>query len=165
MRLAGLSDKIILAVAHRRGAIRRSVRSDEHHNEILIGIDHRAHLTQSGGNVLWRCGGMRTLSLATGGQQNRAALCMQMRTQDLFSLRRFAFENRLAPECCNDHVHILMAGALRLAQTGRLRAGDVVVCTLTGHGLKDPDNAIANAEPPVTIPADLARLAALLELE
>jgi hypothetical protein len=39
------------------------------------------------------------------------------------------------------------------------------VCTLTGHGLKDPDNAIASADPPITIPADRARLAALLELE
>ena len=60
---------------------------------------------------------------------------------------------------------ISVAGALRLAQTGRLVRGDVVVCTLTGHGLKDPDNAIASADPPVTIPADRERLAALLELE
>jgi threonine synthase len=60
---------------------------------------------------------------------------------------------------------ISVAGALRLAETGRLAAGDVVVCTLTGHGLKDPDNAIASADPPVTIPADRAALAAMLELE
>jgi threonine synthase len=58
-----------------------------------------------------------------------------------------------------------VAGALRLAETHRLRPGDVVVCTLTGHGLKDPDTAIASADPPTTIPADRARLAALLELE
>ena len=58
-----------------------------------------------------------------------------------------------------------VAGALRLAETNRLKAGDVVVCTLTGHGLKDPDNAIASADPPVTIPADRAQLAAILELE
>jgi threonine synthase len=60
---------------------------------------------------------------------------------------------------------ISIAGALRLAETGRLKAGDLVVCTLTGHGLKDPDNAIASADPPVTIPADRAKLAAILELE
>jgi threonine synthase len=60
---------------------------------------------------------------------------------------------------------ISVAGALRLAETNRLKAGDLVVCTLTGHGLKDPDNAIASAEQPITIPADRARLAALLELE
>ena len=60
---------------------------------------------------------------------------------------------------------ISVAGALHLGRTKRLRAGDVVVCTLTGHGLKDPDNAVASAERPVTIPADRVRLAALLELE
>ena len=60
---------------------------------------------------------------------------------------------------------ISVAGALRLAETGRLRAGALVVCTLTGHGLKDPDNAIASADPPITIAADRARLAAILELE
>jgi threonine synthase len=60
---------------------------------------------------------------------------------------------------------ISIAGALRLGRAGRLKAGDLVVCTLTGHGLKDPDNAVASAEKPITIPADRARLAALLELE
>jgi threonine synthase len=60
---------------------------------------------------------------------------------------------------------ISVAGALRLAEQKKLKAGDLVVCTLTGHGLKDPDNAIASAEKPVTIPADRGRLAALLELE
>jgi threonine synthase len=60
---------------------------------------------------------------------------------------------------------ISVAGALSLGQRGLLKRGDVVVCTLTGHGLKDPDTAIANADPPVTIPADRARLAAILELE
>jgi threonine synthase len=66
---------------------------------------------------------------------------------------------------CEPASAISVAGALRLAETKRLKAGDLVVCTLTGHGLKDPDNAIASAEKPITIPADRARLAALLELE
>jgi threonine synthase len=60
---------------------------------------------------------------------------------------------------------ISIAGALSLGRTGRLKKGDVVVCTLTGHGLKDPDNAIATAEPALTIPAERARLLAVLELD
>jgi len=59
---------------------------------------------------------------------------------------------------------ISLAGALRLGAAGRLRPREVLVLTLTGHGLKDPDTAIANSEPAVAIPPDLARLAAVLEL-
>jgi threonine synthase len=35
-----------------------------------------------------------------------------------------------------------VAGALRDIQSGRIPEGSSVVCTLTGHGLKDPDTAI-----------------------
>jgi threonine synthase len=59
---------------------------------------------------------------------------------------------------------ISVAGALRLGAAGRLRAGDVLVLTLTGHGLKDPDTAIANSEAAISIPPDLARLSDVLEL-
>jgi len=38
-----------------------------------------------------------------------------------------------------------VAGALRDARSGRIAAGSTVVCTLTGHGLKDPDVAISQA--------------------
>ncbi|TMB00581.1 MAG: threonine synthase [Deltaproteobacteria bacterium] len=60
---------------------------------------------------------------------------------------------------------ISLAGALRLGASGRLRPRDLLVLTLTGHGLKDPDTAIANSEPTLSIPPDLARLAAVLELD
>jgi threonine synthase len=65
---------------------------------------------------------------------------------------------------CEPASAISVAGALRMGARGQLRAGDVLALTLTGHGLKDPDTAIANSEPTITIPADLARLAAVLEL-
>jgi threonine synthase len=35
-----------------------------------------------------------------------------------------------------------VAGVLKAAGRGLFKKGDVVVCTLTGHGLKDPDTAI-----------------------
>lgn len=35
-----------------------------------------------------------------------------------------------------------LAGALRDLKNGKMQAGSTVVCTLTGHGLKDPDIAI-----------------------
>jgi len=59
---------------------------------------------------------------------------------------------------------ISLAGALKLGASGRLRPKDVLVLTLTGHGLKDPDTAIANSEAAIKIAADPARLAAVLEV-
>jgi threonine synthase len=45
-----------------------------------------------------------------------------------------------------------IAGVIKLAAEGFFRSGDCLVCTLTGHGLKDPDNAIAQSDSPVTVP-------------
>jgi threonine synthase len=41
-------------------------------------------------------------------------------------------------------------------------AGKTVVCVLTGHGLKDPDTAVAQAVPARSLPADLDTLEAYL---
>jgi threonine synthase len=39
-----------------------------------------------------------------------------------------------------------VAGLLRARDTGLLERGETVVCTVTGHGLKDPNRAIAQVE-------------------
>ncbi len=44
---------------------------------------------------------------------------------------------------CEPASAISIAGALRDIRSGRIRPGSTVVCTLTGHGLKDPDTAVA----------------------
>ncbi|MFO8155844.1 MAG: threonine synthase [Pseudomonadota bacterium] len=53
-----------------------------------------------------------------------------------------------------------VAGAMADIRSGRIAPGSTVVCTLTGHGLKDPDTAISQAENHggrmVTVDADLA---------
>ena len=43
---------------------------------------------------------------------------------------------------CEPASAIALGGALRDIESGRIRAGSIVTCTLTGHGLKDPDTAI-----------------------
>ncbi len=48
-----------------------------------------------------------------------------------------------------------VAGVIKMKDKGVLNNGDTVVCTLTGHGLKDPDNAIKNAESPIKVTADI----------
>jgi len=50
-----------------------------------------------------------------------------------------------------------LAGAMRDINSGKIPAGSKVVCTLTGHGLKDPDTAIKQSTSPmVTVDAKLA---------
>jgi len=49
-----------------------------------------------------------------------------------------------------------LAGALNDIETGKIPEGSTVVCTLTGHGLKDPDIAIQQSTGPmVTVDATL----------
>jgi threonine synthase len=53
-----------------------------------------------------------------------------------------------------------VAGVMKLTKQGGLRAGETVVCTLTGHGLKDADTAISVSTQPKTVRAtreDVAR--------
>jgi threonine synthase len=49
-----------------------------------------------------------------------------------------------------------LAGALRDIDSGKIPEGSSIVCTLTGHGLKDPDTAIKQCtEPVITVDAEL----------
>jgi threonine synthase len=57
-----------------------------------------------------------------------------------------------------------VAGLLQLHGDGELEPGSIVVCILTGHGLKDPEWAISGAAQPVIVPADAGAVAAELGL-
>ena len=48
-----------------------------------------------------------------------------------------------------------VAGAIARVESGDIRPGERVVCVLTGHGLKDPDTAIANSEGVQRLPASV----------
>ncbi|MEX1155817.1 MAG: threonine synthase [Chloroflexota bacterium] len=50
-----------------------------------------------------------------------------------------------------------VAGVAGLAADGRLDRSEVVVCILTGHGLKDPDIVVTSADR-LTVPADAAAI-------
>jgi threonine synthase len=58
-----------------------------------------------------------------------------------------------------------VAGLLQARADGSIAAGSVVVCTITGHGLKDPDTAVAGASAPVTVAVDVGAAAAALNLQ
>ena len=57
-----------------------------------------------------------------------------------------------------------VAGLLQAHERGLLDPGQTVVCTVTGHGLKDPDWALSGGAQPQTVPVDAAAAAVLLDL-
>jgi threonine synthase len=57
-----------------------------------------------------------------------------------------------------------VAGVVKLQQAGLLHDGETIVCTLTGHGLKDPDTAISVSQQPITVKAAREEVVRLLRL-
>ncbi|HEX6869846.1 MAG TPA: threonine synthase [Micromonosporaceae bacterium] len=57
-----------------------------------------------------------------------------------------------------------VAGLLAAAADDLVPPGSTVVCTVTGHGLKDPEWAIATAPPPVSVANDALAAARALDL-
>ncbi len=58
-----------------------------------------------------------------------------------------------------------VAGLLKDAEAGRIPPDAEVVCTLTGHGLKDPDSVIRMSRQPATVEARLQPVVECLGLE
>jgi threonine synthase len=57
-----------------------------------------------------------------------------------------------------------VAGLLQQAAAGTVPPGSTIVCTVTGHGLKDPEWAISTAPSPTTISNDVLIAARALDL-
>ena len=58
-----------------------------------------------------------------------------------------------------------VAGLVAAAEAGRVDPGQTIVCTLTGHGLKDTQWALAQAAEPTLIPVEVGAAARALGLE
>jgi len=59
---------------------------------------------------------------------------------------------------CEPASAVSLAGVLKDLELGKIGDGSVIVCTLTGHGLKDPDTAIAQSARPLTVDAELGAI-------
>jgi threonine synthase len=57
-----------------------------------------------------------------------------------------------------------LALLFRLVQEGRIEKDSITVVVLTGSGLKDPDAALKNVEPPIELDGDARTLAKVLKL-
>lgn len=49
-----------------------------------------------------------------------------------------------------------LAGVIKMHKKGIFKNGDTIVCTLTGHGLKDPDTAVKSCDKPITVKPELS---------
>src|SRR5487761_651012 len=56
-----------------------------------------------------------------------------------------------------------LAGLIKDLARGKIKPGGTIVATLTGHGLKDPDTAIAQSKEPYKVTADRAAIGALIQ--
>ena len=56
-----------------------------------------------------------------------------------------------------------IAGLKKLADAKRLPPNAIIVCTLTGHGLKDPETATNACPKPVTVPATIDAIREVIE--
>jgi threonine synthase len=52
---------------------------------------------------------------------------------------------------------------IKLNKEGYFRGGETVVCTLTGHGLKDPDIALKVSPKPIKVKAVVSEVEKLLK--
>jgi threonine synthase len=93
-------------------------------------------------------------------KESEGAIAAVTDREILAAYRRVAREGLFAEPASAASV----AGLVRLHAEGELPAGATVVCVLTGHGLKDPEWAIAGAATPETVAVDADAVAAELGL-
>ncbi len=63
---------------------------------------------------------------------------------------------------CEPASAIALAGLLKDLELGKIGEGSTIVCTLTGHGLKDPDVAISQCAKPLTVDAELKAIESVI---
>jgi threonine synthase len=56
-----------------------------------------------------------------------------------------------------------LAGVLKLYKEGYFKKDSTVVCTLTGHGLKDPDTVFKVTKEPLRVKAELEEVERIIE--
>ena len=56
-----------------------------------------------------------------------------------------------------------VAGLVKFGAAGGIRPGSTCVCTLTGHGLKDPDTALKNLSNTIVVEPDIAKVLKILD--
>jgi threonine synthase len=90
----------------------------------------------------------------SGGWFGEFSDAVILRTQKLLAEQEGIF--------CEPSSAVSVAGVLHDLERGRIATGGVIVCTLTGHGLKDPDTAMAQSLKPFVVEPTRAAIEAVI---
>ncbi|MBT8419496.1 MAG: threonine synthase [Gammaproteobacteria bacterium] len=112
-----------------------------------------------------RIGNPQSWETAAGAQQESGGWFDEFTDEEILAAQRLLAQKEGI--FCEPASAISLAGAMRDIKSGKIPGGSRIVCTLTGHGLKDPDTAIAQSTSPTVINAELesVRKAILENLE
>lgn len=108
-----------------------------------------------------RIGNPASWSGATDAASDSGGLISSVRDKEIVEAYRDLAEEGIFVELASA---ASVAGLRQLKQRSLVPSGATVVCVLTGHGLKDPDWAIANAARPDLVPARLGPILEQLDL-
>jgi threonine synthase len=99
---------------------------------------------------------------ATNARDESGGLIQAVTDEEILAAYRFLAEREGV--FCEPASAAGVAGIMKLAREGLLPSGARIVCILTGSGLKDPDNAIAQAQIPQPLPPTMDALTKALNL-
>lgn len=98
-----------------------------------------------------RIGNPASWQLAIAARDESAGVIDKVTDTEI--LKAYDLIARLEGYFCEPASAASIAGVAKLAQKKIFKAGEKIICTLTGHGLKDPDIAVERAAKPVVCSA------------
>jgi threonine synthase len=109
-----------------------------------------------------RIGNPASWQKAVKAKEESGGLIEAVTDEDLLSA--YSLLARTEGIFCEPASAITLAGLIQLNKRGFFKKGDVCVLTLTGHGLKDPQNAIKVSSEPIVVPCDKKSVLKIMEL-
>jgi threonine synthase len=108
-----------------------------------------------------RIGNPQSWDLAINARDQSGGWFDEFSDEEILATQKLLAENEGV--FCEPASAISVAGAIRDMRNGKIPEGSTVTCTLTGHGLKDPDTAIAQSSETISVDADEAAIRKVIE--
>ena len=109
-----------------------------------------------------RIGNPQSWDLAINARDQSGGWFDEFSDEEILATQKLLAENEGV--FCEPASAISVAGAIRDIRNGKIPEGSTVTCTLTGHGLKDPDTAIAQSSETISVDADEAAIRKVIEV-